>query len=151
MKIRNSILLFCLAMGIMPVLAQGTSAPYQPGITQDAVSYWLPKTQLTVQVKVQKQTSKPGEFSRYAERYLRLNDVRDKAEEVWTITDVTISAAGIPDKDKLYTLAFPAKGRRPHRPPRRAGWRRARRRCPRLRSRGRPIPARPPAALSAGR
>ena len=114
MKIRNSIILFCLAMGIMPVLAQGTSAPYQPGITQDAVSYWLPKTQLTVQVKVQKQTSKPGEFSRYAERYLRLSDVRDKAEEIWTITDVTISAAGIPDKDKLYTLAFPAKGRRPY-------------------------------------
>ena len=114
MKIRNSILLFSLAMGITPVFAQGISAPYQPGITQDAVSYWLPKTQLTVQVKVQKQIFKPGEFSRYAERYLRLSDVRDKAEEVWTITDVTISASGVPDKDKLYTLAFPVKGKRPY-------------------------------------
>ena len=114
MKIRNSILLFSLAMGITPVFAQGISAPYQPGITQDAVSYWLPKTQLTVQVKVQKQILKPGEFSRYAERYLRLSDVRDKAEEVWTITDVTISASGVPDKDKLYTLAFPVKGKRPY-------------------------------------
>ncbi len=114
MRIRNSILLFIMAMGLTPVCAQGISAPYQPGITQDAVSYWLPKTQITVQVKVQKQIFKPGEFSRYAERYLRLNDVRDKAEEVWTITDVTISAAGIPDKENLYTLAFPAKGNRPY-------------------------------------
>ena len=114
MNIRKSVLLFCLALGLTPLFAQGTSAPYQPGITQDAVSYWLPKTQLTVTVTVQKQTFKPGEFSRYAERYLRLNDVKDKAEEVWSISDITVSAAGIPDKDKLYTLAFPAKGTRPY-------------------------------------
>ena len=114
MNIRNSVLLFCLALGVTPLAAQGTSAPYQPGITQDAVSYWLPKTQLTVTVTVQKQTFKPGEFSRYAERYLRLNDVRDKAEEVWSISDVSISATGIPDKERLYTLAFPSKGNRPY-------------------------------------
>ena len=114
MNISKSVLLLGLALGATPLFAQGTSAPYQPGITQDAVSYWLPKTQLTVTVTVQKQTFKPGEFSRYAERYLRLNDVKDKAEEVWSISDITVSAAGIPDKDKLYTLAFPAKGNRPY-------------------------------------
>ena len=114
MNIRNSVLLFGLALGITPLHAQGSSAAYQPGITQDAVSYWLPKTQLTVQVKVQKQTFKPGEFSRYAERYLRLSDVRDKAEEIWTISDVQILSAGIPDKDNLYTLTFSPKGNRPY-------------------------------------
>ena len=103
-----------LLLSVLTASSQSTSAPYQPGITQDAVSYWLPKTQLTVTVTAQKQTFKPGEFSRYAERYLRLNDVRDKTEEVWSITDVQVSAAGIPDKDKLYTLAFPLKGNRPY-------------------------------------
>ena len=103
-----------LLLSVLTASSQGISTPYQPGITQDAVSYWLPKTQLTVTVTVQKQTFKPGEFSRYAERYLRLNDVKDKAQEVWNITNIQVSATGVPDKEKLYTLAFPVKGNRPY-------------------------------------
>ena len=114
MNIRNTVLLLAVTLGVSPLCAQGYSAPYKPGITQDAVSYWLPKTQLTVQVKVRKQTFKPGEFSRYAERYLRLSDVRDKAQEVWTISDVEVLTNGVPDKDQLYTLAFNSSGNRPY-------------------------------------
>lgn len=113
MNIIKSALLLGLAMGCMPIAAQGTSAPYTPGITQDAISYWLPKTQLTIKVTTRKNIFKPGEFSRYAERYLRMSGVRDKAEEVWEITGIDITQTGIPDKDKLYTLSFPAKGTRP--------------------------------------
>ena len=114
MKIRNSVILLGMALGITPVCAQGVSAPFQPGIAQDAVSYWLPKTQITIRVKVSKQIFKPGEFSRYAERYLRLSDVRDKAEEVWTISDIQIQTQGVPDQDKLYTLTFSPSGIRPY-------------------------------------
>lgn len=113
MNIIKSTLLMGLALGFMPIAAQGTSAPYSPGITQDAVSYWLPKTRLTVTVTTRKSTFIPGEFSRYAERYLRMNNVKDKAEEIWEITSVEITPSGIPDKEKLYTLTFPAKGKRP--------------------------------------
>ena len=114
MNIKKCTLSAGLILSVLAASSQGISAPYQAGITQDAVSYWLPKTQLTITVTAQKQTFKPGEFSRYAERYLRLSDVKDKAEEVWTITDVKVSESGIPDKDKLYTLAFPQKGNRPY-------------------------------------
>ena len=114
MNIIKSTLLMGLALGFMPIAAQGTSAPYSPGITQDAVSYWLPKTRLTVTVTTRKSTFIPGEFSRYAERYLRMNNVKDKAEEIWEITSVEITPSGIPDKEKLYTLTFPAKGKRPY-------------------------------------
>ena len=114
MNIVKSALTAGLMLSALTLSAQGTSATYQPGISQDAVSYWLPKTQLTVTVTVQKQTFKPGEFSRYAERYLRLSDVKDKAEEVWTITGIQVSETGVPDKDKLYTLSFPSKGNRPY-------------------------------------
>ena len=112
-NIVTSALLLSMAIGFSPLAAQGTSAPYTPGITQDAISYWLPKTQLTITVTTRKSTFKPGEFSRYAERYLRMSGVRDKAQEVWEITGVEISSAGIPDKDQLYTLTFPSKGPRP--------------------------------------
>ena len=114
MNIIKSTLLTGLAICFMPVAAQGTSTPYSPGITQDAVSYWLPKTKLTVTVTTRKSTFKPGEFSRYAERYLRMSNVRDKAEEVWEITAVEVSTSGVPDKEHLYTLTFPQKGNRPY-------------------------------------
>ncbi|MBO4560512.1 MAG: DUF4831 family protein [Bacteroidaceae bacterium] len=113
MNIIKSALMMGAVLGFMPVSAQGTSAPYTPGITKDAVSYWLPKTKIAVTVTTTKRTFKPGEFSRYAERYLRMSGVRDQADEVWEITGVTISAFGVPDKDNLYTMSFPDKGRRP--------------------------------------
>lgn len=114
MNIRKIAITTGLLLSVITVSSQGLSSAYQAGVTQDAVSYWLPKTQLTITVTAQKQTFKPGEFSRYAERYLRLSDVKDKAEEVWTITDVKVSESGVPDKSKLYTLAFPQKGNRPY-------------------------------------
>ena len=114
MNIRKIALSAGLLLSVITASSQGLSATYQPGVTQDGVTYWLPKTMITVTVTAQKQTFKPGEFSRYAERYLRLTDVKDKAEEVWSITDIKISTTGVPDKDNLYTLAFPAKGNRPY-------------------------------------
>ena len=114
MNIRKIALISGLLLSALTVSAQGLSTAYQPGVTQDGVSYWLPKTTITVTVTAQKQIFKPGEFSRYAERYLRLNDVKDKAEETWSISDISISTAGIPDKDRLYTLTFPAKGNIPY-------------------------------------
>lgn len=113
MNIIKVALIMGLAIGFTSVAAQGTSAPYTPGITKDAVSYWLPKTKIAVTVTTTKRTFKPGEFSRYAERYLRMSGVKDQAEEIWEITGITVSTFGVPDKDNLYTLTFPAKGRKP--------------------------------------
>ena len=114
MNIRKIALTAGLLLSVITASAQGLSSAYQPGVTQDGVSYWLPKTMITVTVTARKQTFKPGEFSRYAERYLRLNNVKDKAKEIWSIETVKISTSGIPDKDNLYTLAFPVKGNRPY-------------------------------------
>jgi len=114
MNIKKIALSAGLLLSVLTSSAQGQSSAYQPGVTQDGVAYWLPKTMITVTVTAQKQTFKPGEFSRYAERYLRLSDVKDKAEEVWSIKDIKVSTVGVPDKDNLYTLTFPAKGNRPY-------------------------------------
>lgn len=103
-----------LAINGLTMAAQGVSSHYTPGLTQDAVSYWLPKTRITVTVTTIKRTFVPGEFSRYAERYLRMSGVKDKAEEYWEITGMTISTTGTPDKNQLYTLSFPQKGERPY-------------------------------------
>lgn len=114
MNFIKSSLIMGFALSSVLVAAQGISTPYSPGVTQDAISYWLPKTKLTVKVTTTKRSFKPGEFSRYAERYLRMSQVKNKAEDVWEITDISVMTSGVPDKDNLYTLAFPAKGNRPY-------------------------------------
>ena len=52
------------------------------------VTYALPKTQIEIEVKANKITYIPGEFSKYADRYLRLNKVSADPEEYWApVTD----------------------------------------------------------------
>ena len=47
------------------------------------VTYALPKTAINIEVKVNKVTYTPGEFSKYADRYLRLTDVSCEPQEYW--------------------------------------------------------------------
>lgn len=103
-----------LSLTTVNAWAQGNSEPYSPGLSEDAVSYWLPRTDLVLTVHTRQTVFTPGEFSRYAERYLRTNDVKDKAEETWEITGITLSTKGSPDKAQLYTLVFQSKGPRPY-------------------------------------
>lgn len=114
MNINRAALAFGLTLLSIPIAAQGESQPYEPGITRDAVSYWLPQTRITVTVNVSKMTYTPGEFSRYAERYLRIDNINSTAQERWSITGVSIQTEGVPDKERLYTLSFPEKGERPY-------------------------------------
>ena len=114
--IRTTAATLALGLGLSSVSAwaQGSSEPYSPGQTEDAVSYWLPKTVIVLTVNTRQTVFTPGEFSRYAERYLRLSDVRDKAEETWEITGITLSTKGTPDKGQLYTLTFKDNRPRPY-------------------------------------
>ena len=57
------------------VSAQTQLTQYRPGVTTDGAVYFLPKTGINVEVMVEKTTYQPGDFCRYAQRYLRQNDV----------------------------------------------------------------------------
>lgn len=94
-------------------IAQGDVTVYSPGVTADGVTYYLPKTSLIVTVKVKKTTYTPGEFCRYAERYLRINDVANQHDEYWEVMDVNIDSHGVPDPNCLYTIKFGNKVMKP--------------------------------------
>ncbi|MBR1543154.1 MAG: DUF4831 family protein [Bacteroidaceae bacterium] len=66
------------------------------------VTYMLPKTELVIEARATKQTYQPGEFCRYAERYLRLSGVKQEAETTWTLVKATVKAVGVPDKENIY-------------------------------------------------
>ena len=82
MKIRNiirvsrwvKVLPFYL-LTFLPLSAQTALSPYQPGVTSEGAVYFLPKTAVSVTLLVEKSSYQPGEFARYAERFLRMRDV----------------------------------------------------------------------------
>lgn len=66
------------------------------------VTYMLPRTEIAISVKATKHSYQPGEFSQYAARYLRLDNVKQEAEVYWTFDDVSLSIVGVPDADNIY-------------------------------------------------
>lgn len=73
------------------------------------VTYLLPKTEIEVVIETTKHTYMPGEFSKYADRYLRLNNVAADPEIYWTIDKIQMRAAGVPDKDNVYFVKLKDK------------------------------------------
>jgi len=73
------------------------------------VVYALPKTEIKVDIKVTKISYIPGEFSRYADRYLRLSDVAGNAEEYWELNSIIASSIGVPDSENTYFVKMKDK------------------------------------------
>lgn len=91
------------------VNAQTQVSTFSPGLTANGVNYMLPQTGLKIQVVATKTTYTPGEFCRYAERYLHLTDVRQQAETTWEIKEMKVTQYGTPDKDKAFTIKLKDK------------------------------------------
>lgn len=73
------------------------------------VVYSLPKSEIDIEIVVQKVTYTPGEFSRYADRYLRLNNTSGDPEEYWELIRITPRAIGVPDKDNTHFVKMKDK------------------------------------------
>lgn len=99
----TSALLGCGAM------AQTEVNAYQPGITDEGITYFLPQTRVRVVVTATKKHHEPGEFCEYADRFLRLKDVPLTAYDEWEIKDVKLYSFGVADKQKAYSIKFKSK------------------------------------------
>lgn len=101
MRILLFIATLLLAQG---ALAQPESTQMQAGRTADGVVYFLPKTAVHFRLLIEKRTYTPGQFARYAERYLRLSEVSDTPEESYSIADFGITMTGVRDTSKCYAV-----------------------------------------------
>ena len=90
-------------------VAQTQISSYKPGVTTDGAIYYLPKTALRIRVQVEKTSYQPGDFSRFAQRYLRLNDVAQESSVAFRVLTVSQEAIAVPDTTKAYALKFNAK------------------------------------------
>lgn len=73
------------------------------------VTYILPKTEIELTVKATKHSYAPGEFSKYAERYLRLNNVSSMPETYWTLDKILTQVVGVPDSENVYFVKMKDK------------------------------------------
>ncbi len=99
--------LLCLST---PVLhAQTEVEPFVPGSTLEGISYFLPRTAFRVTVVAEKTVTRPGDFNKYAERYLRLTDVPQAESTTWAIRSITMEPYGTPDRTKAYSIKVRSK------------------------------------------
>ena len=91
------------------VQAQTQISTYQPGVTVEGVTYFLPQTALRVTVKAEKTVTHPGRLHKYAFRYLRLSDVPTEATTQWTMKAVSVEPYGVADKTKAYSIRLKGK------------------------------------------
>ena len=75
----------------------------------EGIMYFLPKTELEVNVTATKVTYTPGDFCRYAARYLRTEGVSVQPEVYWEIKRVDVRSAGVPDSTKAYIMKLKDK------------------------------------------
>ena len=75
------------------------------------VTYLLPKTEIEIVVEATKHTYMPGEFCKYADRYLRMNNVSADPDIYWTIDKLQTRVTGVPEDGIVRSINMPLSGR----------------------------------------
>ena len=99
----RKIILFLATFAVLPVIAQTEVNTFLSG-TNEGVTYSLPDTRIEITVNAACITRTPGEFNRYAERYLRINNAITDAASQWEITNAVVTTSGKPNMEKMFTI-----------------------------------------------
>ena len=90
-------------------VAQTSTSSYQPGVNNEGAVYFLPKTAVRIITQIERTTYTPGEFSKYADRYLRLQNVSTEPSVSYRITNIRQEATGVADTLKGFVVKFDPK------------------------------------------
>lgn len=102
MKKFASLLLLLISMNMM---AQVEVTAFNAGMAE-GVTYFLPDTRLEFTVRAQCVTSTPGEFARYADRFLRITDAITDESKEWSLTGVDVKSTGVPNEANAFTVSI---------------------------------------------
>ena len=98
------------------LLTLGTLAHAQTDVIQGVmrgkdfgVTYMLPQSVLNIEATVTKTQYIPGEFAKYANRYLRLDNVSSTPSEYYELTKVDVVPIGIPNSEQTYFIKMKDK------------------------------------------
>jgi hypothetical protein len=105
---RNIITALAVSLSLC-AMAQTQVTEFNPGIAANGVNYMLPKTALRVDASAVKVVYTPGEFAKYADRYLHISGVAAEPSTTWTMTALSVGQEGVPDTSKVYTVKLKDK------------------------------------------
>lgn len=99
------------ANSLLPVISSSPTEiePFVPGSMLDGITYFLPRTAFRVTIVAEKTTTRPGDFHKYADRYLRLQNVPTEESVQWNLKSVTLEPYGKPDKNKVFSIKLKSK------------------------------------------
>lgn len=97
-----------IALGLLASLSAYSQESYVPQAGEGIV-YFLPKTKVAIDIIATKVDYQPGDFSLYASRYLRLNNISSQPESHWEIKDIQVRLVGVPDSTKAYIIKLKDK------------------------------------------
>ncbi|WP_298948517.1 DUF4831 family protein [uncultured Alloprevotella sp.] len=100
-------LLLLLIPCILP--AQTDVKDYEPGVTEEGITYFLPKTEFYLVITTTRTTQYPGEFAPFAARYLKMDQVALQKEEAWKMQRVNLVASGIADHERAFSIKLKNK------------------------------------------
>lgn len=106
---KRNIVMAVASLLCVGAMAQTQVTEFNPGVAAGGVNYALPKTALKVDVSAVKVSFTPGEYARYAERYLHIKDAATEASTTWSVIGLSVSQTGVPDTTKLYTVKLKDK------------------------------------------
>ncbi len=105
----KSIFLLPFMATCTPLNAQTQVTTFNPGVAANGVTYALARTQLCFDAKAIKTVYTPGEFSRYAERYLHVHNVAQEPDVAYHLQSITLRTQGVVDTTKVYTVKLKEK------------------------------------------
>ena len=94
---------------LLPLHAQPEVSLLKPGTNAEGQVYYLPKTAIRFYVQVEKTTYIPGEYARYAERYLKLTGIQQEKQVTYQLINYDMSSIGVRDTSKCYLLQMKGK------------------------------------------
>lgn len=101
-----------IAAGLLLTTSAYAQTEVLTGVTRGkdyGVVYSLPKTQIELEIKANKVSYTPGQFSKYADRYLRLPNVSAEPEVYWELTGIKVKSVGVPNSEATYFVKLKDK------------------------------------------
>ena len=71
-------------------VAQPISTVMQAGRSAEGVVYFLPKTAIRINLLIEKKTYTPGEYAKYAEKYLGMTGIEQEQQVTYSVANFNI-------------------------------------------------------------
>lgn len=106
---RTLLFLFAVLFPLSFTAVNAQTTSFNPGVTANGVTYALPRTVLRADVAAIKTQYTPGEFARYAERYLHVQNVGQEPHTEYAVQQLALNLEGTPDTLKTFTIRLKDK------------------------------------------